>query len=296
MSLTYIGATSFAQSGPEQWRLGQFELDQMSVPFSGAATGLTTYVSSLTRGTAWSDDANMFLTGWTVSDSNKQYPTVTLEYMGAKQGQLPPAKTDYDDQVQSASSNHASSGTVLTQPLSVQYYAPSVVYSWITYNARGNIGDVTIPDPEDDPRVITLTCGDTTFATGPSVEEIISVYFSEQIVSTFSATELVRDGKYYQNVARKTKTLSPWIFDFPTGAHFTLYSPGLNYSVGDILTIYGDSGYGTVRVDSVGSIFGHGDGIINFTQLSNTCTENEIMLAASGGSGSGAAFNVFVVP
>lgn len=294
MALTYLGVTSFSQSGPEQWRLGQFELDQMSVPFSGAATGLTTYVSALTRGDTWSGDSNMFLTGWNVSDSNKQYPTVTQEYLGAKGGVLPPGKTDYDDQVQSASSSR-SAGTVLSSPLTVQYYAPSTIYSWITAGGPGSINDVTIPDPSNDLRIITLSCGDTTFSGGPIIDEQVALYFTQQVVSTFSSMELVRDARYYQNQVRKTRVYTPWMFNLTAGAYLTLYTPGSGYSVGDILTIHGTSGYGTVRVESVGSIFGHGNGIITYTQLSATFTAAETALPAEGGSGSGAKFNVFVI-
>lgn len=295
MSLIYIGVTSFSQSGPEQWRLGQFELDQMSVPFSGAATGLTTYISSLTRGSAWSGDANMYLTGWNVSDSNKQYPTVTQEYLGAKGGVLPPGKTDYDDQVQSASSQRSGGGTVLTNPLTIQYYAPSTIYSWVTAGGPGNIESVTVPDPTSSPRVIMLSCGDTTFADGTIVDTIVSAYFSQQIVSTFSATELAVGGLYYQNQARKTKVYTPWMFDVAPGAYLTLFTPGLGYQPGDILTIYGTSGFGTVQIITVGSVFGHGNGILTYTQLSATFTSQETDLAATGGSGTGAAFNVFVI-
>jgi hypothetical protein len=294
MALTYIGATSFAQSGPEQWRLGQFELDQMSVPFSGAATGLTTYVSSLTRGSAWSGDANMYLTGWNVSDSNKQYPTVTQEYLGAKGGVLPPAKIDYDDQVQSATSSRSAS-TTLASPLTVQYYAPSVIYSWITAGGPGNIESVTVPDPDNDIRVISLSCNDATFSPGSVIDEIVSAYFSQQIVTTFSSNELTATGGYYQNSIRKTRFLSPHLFDIAPGAYLTLYTPGTGYAAGDILTINGTSGYGTITVLTVGSIFGHGQGILTFTQDSATFTEAEIALSATGGSGSGAKFNVFII-
>lgn len=293
MALTFLGVTSFSQCGPEQWRLGQFELDQMSVPFSGAVTGLTTYISSLTRGSAWSGDSSMFLTGWSVSDSNKQYPTVTLEYMGAKAGLLPPAKIDYDDQVQTASSSRSAS-TVLSSPLTVEYYAPSVIYSWITANSRGSSsGGVT---PDSDPRIIKITTGDTSFSSSGTVAEIVAAYFSIEIITSFKATELVRDSKYYLNEIRSTKFYAPLIFDFPSGGHFTLYNPGNGYSVGDILTVSGDSGSGTVKVLSVGSVWGGGTGILSFEQLSNSFTQNESALPASGGSGSGAGFNVFVVP
>jgi hypothetical protein len=141
----------------------------------------------------------------------------------------------------------------------------------------------------------TYTFGDTTFSISGSLEDIINTLFSVHIIGTLQSKEIV-SGQYWENVSRKTKTLTPFIFDFPSGAHLTLFSPGDGYSVGDILTVNGSSGYGTVQVLSVGSVFGGGTGILSYTQLSATFTENETALPASGGSGSGAGFNVWVIP
>lgn len=298
MALTYLGETSFTQSGPEQWRLGQFELDQMTVPFSGAVTGLDTYISSLTRGDAWSGDANMFLTGWSVSDSNKQYPIVTHEYIGAKGGQLPPPKTDFADQVQSASSSRSSTGTVLSSPLTVEYYAPSTVYTWITATSPGNPTE-TIPDPVTDIRVITLTCGDQTFSEGGLIDVIVDRFFTRSEVATFDSTELVRDGKFYQNQIRKTKILSPFIFNLPSGPGISVCSPGSGYRVGDILTVHGSSGYATITITSVFCAWGCPSGtggILSYTTDNITFTEQENCLSAEGGSGSGALLSSFVIP
>lgn len=291
MALTYLGVTAFAQSGPEQWRLGQFELDQMSVPFSGAATGLTTYVSSLTRGSAWSGDAAMFLTGWSVSDANKQYPSVTQEYIGAKGGVLPDVKQDYDEQVQSASSSIDSNGATYTAPITVQYYAPSSIYTWFTTTAPGDPGSVTAADPIGEPRGITITTSDTTFALTTVFQEIMDRFFVTQTVDSFSSTERVTGGKYYQNTIRRTKFLSPWIFSVGAGSYFVLTNPGAHYTTGDILTISGIFGAGTIQVTNVGLA----NSITDWTQLSNTFIHNESNLVASGGSGLSAVFTAVVV-
>jgi len=213
MALTYIGATSFSQSGPEQWRLGQFELDQMSVPFSGAATGLTTYVSSLTRGSAWSGDANMYLTGWNVSDSNKQYPTVTQEYIGAKGGTLPSVEHQSGDAVQSAHSNTSSLifPNVATSPVTVTYYAPSTSISAISTS------DTTATEPDDPPDVTSLITwdinGEQVGTSFPDIADfILNECFIQRIVETETADEIVA-GRYWKITKRKTKTLYPYAPD-----------------------------------------------------------------------------------
>lgn len=211
MALTFLGTTSFSQSGPEQWKQTQFELDQLSVPYSGAVTGVTTYLAGLTRGSAYGTDANMFLTDWSV-DSNKQFPTVTLEYTGAKGGTLPAVRNEQGRSIQSATSYTSSAifPLVASQPASVQYYAPS-------NTATAFAVDPALGTEPDDPADITVDdlISWTLVAEQPAnsmpeiAEWILENGFVQRITETTDAREIV-NGQYWQIVKRKTKVLMPY--------------------------------------------------------------------------------------
>ncbi len=67
----------------------------------------------------------------------------------------------------------------------------------------------------------------------------------------------------------------------------TLTSAGTGYAVGDALTLTGSSGAAAITLTAVGS----SDGVFAWTVTSNTLTNVETGIAATGGSGSGAVFS-----
>lgn len=210
MALTFLGVTSFSQCGPEQWSLGQYELDKLSVPYCGAVTGLNTYIGSLTRGDAYSGDSNMFLVNWTVTDTNRQYPIVTLEYMGAKGGVLPATHVSSSNPVQSSSTATSSLiwPAVATQPATVEYYAlTNTIKVWSTTST-------TSTEP-DDPDYITSVIKWSIFGEQPGssmpdiVSWILNNAFVQGIVENVDAEEVVA-GQYWLITKRKTRVLFPY--------------------------------------------------------------------------------------
>jgi hypothetical protein len=126
MALTYIGAVDFVQSGAPQWGGGQFDLDTLSVEYSGAAPGLDAFLDSLVEGTPSEIDSNMLLVSWQPSNASKVYPTVTLNYLGAKGGILPPGRNRRGNSLQTASTTAGPAQVTLT------YLAPFTEYTWIS--------------------------------------------------------------------------------------------------------------------------------------------------------------------
>jgi hypothetical protein len=246
----------------------------------------------------------MFLMPLSTPESAESATRVDLSYMGTiaftgtgEVGDpflpvLPAAKTDYNTSVQSSTSSKLNTGATLASPATLQYYAPATV---LTYFSFGAPGTATAPVPSASPVPITLTVSDTTYSPGGGVQSSIDTLFVLQIVSTIDSTEIV-PGQYWLNTARTSKLYSPWIFDIASGPYVTLYNPGDGYTAGDSLGISSGSENATIIVDSVGSLWGGGTGILSFHVTSNTFTTAHTALPASGGSGSGAGFNVFIIP
>jgi hypothetical protein len=240
----------------------------------------------------------MFLMPISTPESAEAATRIDLVYMGFMRddGEGNPAlsapKTEYGSAVQSATSSKLNTGATLASPATLQYYAPSSAYTYFSYLAPGG---TEAPEPPGSPIPITLTISDTSYSSGGGIQSSIDALFIQQIISTIDSTEIV-PGQYWQNAARKTKGYSPWIFDVASGPYVTLYTPGVNYTAGDTLTISSGGEGATINVLSVGSIFGDGGGILSFTASSVTFTTAHTALPASGGSGSDAEFNVFIIP
>jgi hypothetical protein len=165
----------------------------------------------------------------------------------------------------------------------------------LTYFSFGAPGTTQAPPPSASPVPITLTISDTTYSSAGGVQASIDALFTLQVISIIESTEIV-PGHYWQNVARTSKLYSPWIFSVASGPYVTLYNPGDGYTAGDTLTISSGGGSATINVLSVGSVYGGGTGILSFTVGSDTFTTAHNALPASGGTGSGAGFNVMIIP
>jgi hypothetical protein len=239
----------------------------------------------------------MFLMPISTPESAESATRIDLVYMGCLRDDgaapiLPAQKTDNNTAVQSATSSKLNTGGTLASPATLQYYAPQSV---LTYFSFGAPGTTEAPEPTGNPVPITLTISDTTYSSGGGIQSSIDALFTLQIISTLESTEIV-PGQYWQNVARKQKTYSPWIFDVASGPYVTLFSPGNGYAASDTLTISSGGESATIVVDSVGSVWGGGTGILSYHVTANTFTTGHNALMASGGTGSGAGFNVFIIP
>ena len=286
MALTFLGVDEFKIAGPPQWRLSMWDLDSLVVPYSGPIDALDIFLDTLEQGTEYADDEFMFLAEWNVSNPHRQYPVVDLIYQGKRGGVLPPTQNNKDDAVMSASSSRGLDGTILAQPITVQYYGPSTEATWYSYNAEGVHG--TVSDPTDEIRVISLTIGDASYAPSGLLSDVVARFFTPQIINTLSSQEVI-DTKYWKNTERKTKTLNGWIFTVAVGDYIVMFSPGHDYSVGNGLTMTDGSHTAHITVESLGI----GDSIVGYTVVSNTFdydTRGTGPIYTSGGSGTGAAF------
>jgi hypothetical protein len=114
-------------------------------------------------------------------------------------------------------------------------------------------------------------------------------------VETAKATEIVA-GKFWANSARKMRIMSPYLFLLTAGGYLNMSNPGSGYTAGDILTVSAGGESATVHVSSVGGVMGGGTAILTWEQTSSSFTVAHSNVPASGGTGSGATFNVFIVP
>lgn len=211
MALTYIGETEFVQSGPPQWQQSAWDLDTLTIPYSGPQPNLDSFLSHLEKGSPADIDADMFLMDWRISGT-KAYPQVDLVYSGKKNGDLPPAKHESSSAVQSSSSATSSAifPAVATQPVTVTYYAPT---NSINLYSTSN---TTATEP-DDPAAVAdtdiITWAINTEQPGSSLPAIVSWLlnnaFVQGLISTSQVEEIV-PGQYYRIQKRKTRTLFPY--------------------------------------------------------------------------------------
>ena len=266
----------------------QFGLDTFTESYKAneAADVVLTDGSVPQRGDAHPDFAGMFVTDRYCSETGEQSSALDVVYMGTL-SELPPQQHESGTAVQSASSSWGSGGAVIGE-VSVQFYAPTNV---LTYISSGGPGTDEADDPSDDPVIITVQTGTANFAPGTTVANIATSYFSTQIVASLDSTEIVA-GQYWQNVSRKTKVFIPYLITVPSGSTFvTLSAPGSNYQVGNVLTITAGGETATMRV----TVLGISQSVLAFDTLTNSFTTAQSALSATGGSGSGAVFNVIVV-
>jgi hypothetical protein len=276
----------------------QFGLDTFTEHYKTGTTAdlVLTDASVPQKGDAHPSYPFMFVTDRNCQESAELSSGLDLIYTGCLAESdgapvLPPQQQEFDTAVQSASSSRSAGGQTVTSPITVQYYAPSSNLSYISYNAPGT---ASAPTPIGEPVIMTITCGDATFS-GASTPALIAGWFSILTVETSSSTEIVA-GKFWANTARKMVIMSPFLVLLVSGGYLSMYSPGDGYTAGDILTVSSGGESATIHVISVGAVWGGGAGIMTWEQTANSFTVAYTALPASGGSGSGAAFNVFIIP
>ncbi len=268
----------------------QFGLDTFTEHYKCDATAdvVLTDGSVPAIGAAHPTYSTMFVTNRYCTETSETASALDLTYMGTLSGSLPAQKTDSSTAVQAASSSAARDGRRADPPLSLQFYAPTTTLSYISYTTPGTD---TAPDPTGDIKAITLTVADQAISIGSgTIQDLIDGFFDVQILETHQSTEIVA-GQYWQNVSQKVKSYTAFIFNVAPGPLIVLGNPGINYAPGDILTIGGGGGTASMTVVAVGI----SDSITSFTVSSATMINPAVGLPASGGSGTGATFNVVIV-
>lgn len=200
MALTFPGNTNFEQSEPAQWQPSGWDLDRLVVPFRGDVDQLEAYLTaaSSSRWSASALDGAMFLESW-ANDGHKQFPTVSLTYLGRKGGSLPPTKRQRGKTVQQSS---FSSFTGKTEA-NVTYLAPtstSVIWS----RQEIDPSSVTVAYPAD----VTFLLG--TYKSDEGLEfETEAEYlalFTAKDVETGECEEVVPN-QYFRVTRQKQKML-----------------------------------------------------------------------------------------
>jgi hypothetical protein len=282
-----------------------FALDQLRRSYKTALSAEDAIAAAPAVGTADEVFPCMFLMPISAPESAASATHIDLLYMGCiaftgtgEDGDpflpvLPDQKHDSSNAVMSASSSKNKAGVVLTSPATIQYYAPINQLSYFSYLAPGTL---EADDPTDAPILITYSVGDTSFNPSGGIGDLVSQFFSPLRTATRTATEIV-PGKFWQNTSQKTNTLSPWLFDLPSGPHVVLASESFGYAAGDVVTITVGGESATVQIDAPIQDFGY---ILNYTQLTNTFTANHTLVAGSapthGPPRSTALWNIFIIP
>ncbi len=230
--------------------------------------------------------SNMFVTDRYCAETGESASALDVTYMGILGMDLPTAKHDTENAVQSATSSLGTDGAIATSPITISFYAPTNV---LTYWSTGGPGTDVADDPTDDLVVISIAIGDTAI-TGGSISSLVGIFFQQQLLETHNSTEIVA-GQYWQNVSRKIKSYVAFVITLTPGVYISLSSPGSGFSVGNTLTITSGGETATMDIDTLGI----GGSVASFTVTSNTFTIAHNFLAATGGAGSGAVFNVIVV-
>ncbi len=238
-------------------------------------------------GDAHPDYATMFVTARYCSETGESASALDLTYTGTLSGSLPDQKNDFSNAVQSASSSYGLDGITLSTPATIQFYAPTTSLSYIS---SGGPGSDVAADPTDDPVAINYTIGILSFSIGGTIAALIANYFSILITENHTATEIVV-GQYWQNTSTKTKTYVPLMLNLAPGAYLQLSGTGMGYTSGDTLTITGGSGVAVIVLTATGI----SNSIIAWTVSSISCTTPENNVAATGGTGTGALFNIIIV-
>jgi hypothetical protein len=217
-----------------------------------------------------------------------------MKYDGEGNPILPPSQGGKANPIVSETSSRSRTGLFLDSPATVKFYAANNVLNYISYNAEGT-DEAT--DPVTDPEIISVDPGSSVASTGyiPS-DVVVDLFFSTEITSIIDSREIVA-GKFWQNVATKSKALVPFVFDITPGTHILIGAPGTGYSIGDDLTISDGGQTAVIEVTRIGGAFSSGSGVVDFTITSSDFTTSTIgLVLATGGTGTGAMFGVIVIP
>jgi len=200
MAIQNFGVTAFSLKAPPRWNVNGDGLDSLIVEMHGAASALSAYLSTLTKYSGHSGDSNMRLSDWD-NDNDRQWPTVTLRYIGCRGGfTANRVKPTQDTTLQSASYSQQSGESGVT--IDLQYYTGSSHAGAIASSPTSYPTAVT---PSQSPQFHSASIRTRNFILGQS--NVMS-YFTQTTVTTHSSEELVPD-VWYRTTTTRTYILIP---------------------------------------------------------------------------------------
>jgi len=246
----------------------------------------------------------MFVGDRNIQETSESASALDLVYIGVLKDDgagnpiLPPNRHKYGNSIQTATSNLSVGGQTPASPVTVQFYAQTSELVFHSYLTVGELN--TAPNPPRDPELISIVSLDVAFGPGTMVsDQILNNFFSIHTTDVMTSIEIVKDGKFWQNTEVKTVYYgSPFAVSQLFGGNkaIALWRAGQDYVVNDVLGISnfllapGTASVKITAVDARGAITG-------FTILSDTInTTNTLVMAGTGGSGTGAEFRVVNYP
>ncbi len=160
-------------------------------------------------GDAHPDYAGMFCTDRYCAETGDSASALDVTYMGILGMDLPTPKSTFGTTIQTATSQCAIVGLSPSQPFTLQFYAKTTTYAFISYLVPGTSG--TAPDPVGDPIPITLGFNDCSFIGGGTLAEFVANFFVINITDVITSEEIVA-GQYWLNTEVKTKYYAQPIF------------------------------------------------------------------------------------
>lgn len=169
------------------------------------------------RGDVHPDYQFMFVTDRYCTETGEQSSALDVIYMGALKDNgvggpsLPPGQQLYSTAIQSVTSQITTAGDLATNPVTMQYYAPSSRLSFISFDDPGELG--TAPDPPGDPVIISVVVQNAAYSPGSiGIEAFIALFFQQFVTDVIEQSEIV-PGQFWLNTELKVKTYTAPIFE-----------------------------------------------------------------------------------
>lgn len=136
MAILNFGNTTARQKAPARWDVNSDGFDTLAIDMEVPASGLNAYLATLQKWSACPLDGAMYLADWT-NDSNRQYPTVSLRYLGCRGGNLPSPKPVLGTSLSTSSATALDNGL----HLDILYRSPFTQWKWISTSVNNDKTD-----------------------------------------------------------------------------------------------------------------------------------------------------------
>jgi hypothetical protein len=228
MALDFVGDASWDRAGPNRWHCNGWELDRLIVPMRGSIEGQDAYISGLTRWGAADDDDDMFLSDFP-SDDHKQFPTLSLTYLGRRNGVMPPDRNELTSSLQQVTGIAFSDAYILTFGLpphwqaKITYMSPVLRFTKWT-RTTPDFDQITPPTPPTITRsdIASLVVGGIDYsvwqAAAPYYDQIVTwvlQWFAQRTARYTSWREDV-PGQYFRAVVTQQVLLLPLQEEIPS--------------------------------------------------------------------------------
>lgn len=219
MAVGFSGDSDWKVSGPWRWHRDGWDMDRLIIPVRG---DIDQFDSTNNQLNLWGTfDGQMFLSDYP-SDDHKQFPTISLTFIGKKGGVLPPPRNTADSSIQQTSGIVFSDAYILTFGLpphwtaKITYTAP--VSRYVVFSRTPpNFDEISAPvPPEIGPAdIASLVIGGIDYSVwtvaAPQYDRIVSWvlrWFAQRSVKYTSYQELVPN-QYYRATVTQQKLLLP---------------------------------------------------------------------------------------